>query len=123
MSVMPDLAIESFQRMIRLSPMDALINLARCGISFAHFQASRYDDGFEIAKTLVQMAPSAHSSGAYIVNAIALGRTPEATAAAARLLKRQPAFRVPFARNIFPMRTEEIKIKIAAALREAGVPD
>lgn len=33
-----------------------------------------------------------------------LRRTPEATAEAARLLKSEPAFRVPFAREIFPMR-------------------
>ncbi|MGH6715546.1 MAG: adenylate/guanylate cyclase domain-containing protein, partial [Bradyrhizobium sp.] len=123
MSVMPNPAIESFQRMVRLSPLDPLINLARCGICFAHFQASRYEEGFEMAKTLIQMEPSAHSAGAYIVNAIALGHIPEATAAAARLLEREPAFRVPFARDIFPMRTDEIKAKVAAALREAGVPD
>ena len=123
MSVIPDLAIESFQRMMRLSPLDPLINIARCGISLAHFQASRYEEGFEIAKALVDMKPNAHSSGAYIINAIALGRTPEATAEAARLLKSEPALRVPFAHDIFPMRTEEMKAKVATALRKAGVPD
>ena len=123
MSVIPDLAIESFQRMMRLSPLDPLINLARCGISLAHFQASRYEEGFEIAKALVDMKPNAHSSGAYIINAIALGRTPEATAEAARLLKSEPALRVPFAHDIFPMRTEEMNAKVATALRKAGVPD
>ena len=89
----------------------------------AHFQASRYEEGFEIAKALVDIGPSAHSSSAYIINAIALGRKPEATAVAARLLKSEPAFRVPFARDIFPMRTEEMKAKVATALREAGVPN
>ena len=108
---------------MRLSPLDPLINLARCGISLAHFQASRYEEGFEIAKALVDMKPNAHSSGAYIINAIALGLTPEATGEAARLLKSEPALRVPFVYDIFPMRTEEMKAKVATALRKAGVPD
>ena len=54
MSVIPDLAIESFQRMMRLTPWHPLINLARCGISLADFQASRYEERFEIASGSVQ---------------------------------------------------------------------
>jgi adenylate cyclase len=123
MCVSPNLAIDSFQRMMRLSPLDPLINVARCGIAFACFQASRHEEGFEIVKKLVQGAPRAHSSGAFIINAISLGRVREASEAAVRLLKIEPAFRVAIARDIFPMRTAEMQDKIANALRDAGVPD
>jgi adenylate cyclase len=123
MCVQPDLAIESFQRMMRLSPLDPLTNLARCGIAFACFQASRYEEGFEIAKTLVQMSPNAHSSGAFIVNAVSSGRVREAADEAVRLLEIEPAFRVSVGSDIFPMRSVEMQNKIAEALRKAGVPD
>jgi TolB-like protein/class 3 adenylate cyclase len=123
MCVQPDLAIESFQRTIRLSPLDPLTSLARCGIAFGCFQASRYEEGFEITKALAQMAPSAHSSGAFIINAVSSGRVREAAHAAARLLEIVPAFRVSVGSDIFPMRSAEMQNKIAEALRAAGVPD
>jgi adenylate cyclase len=121
MCVLPDLATESFKRMMRLSPLDPLTDVARIGIAFACFQASRYEEGLEIARTLGD--PSAHSSGAFILNAVGLGRRQEAADTVAKLLKKEPTFRVSVASYIFPMRTTEMRDKIASALREAGVPD
>jgi tetratricopeptide (TPR) repeat protein len=124
MCVQPDRAIESFQTMMRLSPLDPLGGVAKCGIAFACFQASRYEEKLGIANKLVQTgAPNAHSFCAYIINAVSLGRPREAADVAARLQKDEPGFRVALASVIFPMRSADMQNKIAKALRDAGVPD
>jgi tetratricopeptide (TPR) repeat protein len=47
-------AIESFDRMIRLSPLDPLRVPAWIGCSFALFGLGRYEDGFVSAKKAIQ---------------------------------------------------------------------
>ena len=56
MSDLPERAIESFQQMTRLSPLDPLIVGALYGSAFAYFLASRYEEGLEAATRAVQMA-------------------------------------------------------------------
>ena len=116
-------SIESFDRMIRLSPLDPLRVRAWNGIAFAFFSLSRYEEGFVSANKAIQFLTEAHSMGAYIVNAVRTGRTLEAREAATRLLKLQPDFRASHAQKAFPVRSQEIQDRIAAALREAGLPD
>ena len=69
----------------------------------------------------IQIAPDAHSLGAYIANAVRAGRHTEAQEAAARLVGLQPYFRASHAQQAFPIRGTGIGI--AEALREAGIPD
>jgi TolB-like protein/class 3 adenylate cyclase len=116
-------SIESFDRMIRLSPLDPLRVRAWNGIAFALFSLSRYEEGFVSANKAIQFLTEAHSMGAYIVNAVRTGHTLEAREAAARLLKLQPDFRASHARKAFPIRSQGTQDRIAAALREAGLPD
>jgi tetratricopeptide (TPR) repeat protein len=116
-------AIESFDQMIRLSPLDRLRVSAWIGISFAHFYLRNYEDGWASAMRSVQVVKDAHTLGAYIVNAIRAGRTGEAKEAAAQLLKLQPDFRASHSAEAFPTRILEIRERIIAALREAGVPE
>ncbi len=116
-------AIESFERMIRLSPLDQLRSSAWNGSSFALFQLGRYQEGCETAMKSIQMMANAHTLGAYIVNAISAGRTADAEQAAGQLLKRQPGFRVLHAQEAFPVRSAAERDRIAAALRQAGLPD
>jgi TolB-like protein/class 3 adenylate cyclase/tetratricopeptide (TPR) repeat protein len=116
-------SIESFDRMIRLSPLDPLRVRAWNGIAFALFSLSRYEEGFVSANKAIQFLTEAHSMGAYIVNAVRAGHTLEAREAAARLLKFQPDFRASHAQKAFPIRSQETQDRIAAALREAGLPD
>jgi TolB-like protein/class 3 adenylate cyclase len=116
-------ALESFDRMIRLSPLDPLRLGAWNGSAFALFCLGRYEDGCAVAMNAIQIVKDAHTLGAYIVNAIKAGRTGEARQAAAQLLELHPDFRAPHAAEAFPVRIPEIRERIIAALREAGVPE
>jgi tetratricopeptide (TPR) repeat protein len=115
-------AIESFDRMIRLSPLDPLRVSAWNGSSFAFFCLGRYEDGCVSAAKSIQVVADAHTLGAYIVNAIRAGRAAEAQQAAARLLRSQPDFRAAHADEAFPTRSSDIRNQMIAALREAGLP-
>jgi adenylate cyclase len=97
-------AIESFDRMIRLSPLDRLRISAWNGSSFALFCLGRYEDGCATAMKSIQVGKDAHTLGAYIVNAMRAGRASEAKEAVAQLLKLQPDFRASHAQEAFPIR-------------------
>src|SRR5260370_11832443 len=83
-------AIESFDRMIRLSPLDQLRILAWNGSSFALFSLGRYEDGCATALKSMQVVKDAHTLGAYIVNAMGAGRTAEAGEAVSQTLTLPP---------------------------------
>jgi adenylate cyclase len=116
-------AIESFDRMVRLSPLDPLRVRAWGGSSFALFALGRYEEGFVSGKKAIQFLTDAQSMGAYIVNAVRAGHAIEAREAVARLVKSHPDFRASHAQQAFPMRSQEAKDRITAALKDAGVPD
>ena len=115
-------SIESFDRMIRLSPLDPLRVGAWNGSSFAFFMLGRYEDGCASAMKSVQVAANFHTLGAYIVNAIPAGRAIEAQQAAARLLRSRPDLRATHAEEAFPTRSSELRDQTIAALRKAGLP-
>ena len=115
-------AIESFDRMIRLSPLDPLRVGAWNGSSFAFFCLGRYEDGCASAAKSIQVAAHTHTLGAYIVNAIRAGRVDEARQAVARLLQSHPEFRATHAVEAFPVRSVDLRNQVIAALREAGLP-
>jgi TolB-like protein/tetratricopeptide (TPR) repeat protein len=116
-------AIESFERMLRLSPLDPLRIRAWNGISFAFFNLGRYEEGFESGKKAIQYVTEAQSMGAYIVNAVRAGHIIEARDAVAQLLQVQPDFRASHSQKAFPMRSEKGRDRITAALIDAGLPD
>jgi TolB-like protein/class 3 adenylate cyclase/tetratricopeptide (TPR) repeat protein len=116
-------AIESFERMLRLSPLDPLRIRAWNGISFAFFNLGRYEEGFESGKKAIQYVTEAQSMGAYIVNAVRAGHIIEARDAVAQLLQVQPDFRASHSQKAFPMRSEKGRDRITAALIEAGLPE
>jgi TolB-like protein/class 3 adenylate cyclase len=116
-------AIESFDRMVRLSPLDPLRIGAWNGSSFALFCLGRYEDGCASAMKCFQFTDDVHVLGAYIINAVRAGSAAEAREAVGRLLKLQPDFRVLNAQEAYPIRLPELRDRIAEALREAGIPD
>jgi adenylate cyclase len=122
MNANPDRAIQSFDRMLRLSPLDPLRTLAWCGTAFAHMFLNQYTAGCEQASKAIQVAANAHSLGAFIVNAMAGGRQSEARDAAQWLLRVQPKFRAVNARSTFPIRSDEWQQKIIQSLIDAGIP-
>jgi TolB-like protein/class 3 adenylate cyclase/Tfp pilus assembly protein PilF len=116
-------AIESFERMIRLSPLDQLRISAWNGTSFAFFSLGRFEDGCASAMKSIQVFKDAHSLGAYVVNAVRAGHAAKASEAVAQMLKLQPDFRASHAAEAFPVRSSELRDQMSAAFREAGLPD
>jgi adenylate cyclase len=116
-------AIESFERMVRLSPLDPLRISAWNGSSHAYFRLGRHDEGCQAAMKSMQFDANAHSLATFAINAVRAGRKEEANKAIGRLLKLQPGFRTSHVSEAFPVRWPERQVEIAAALRDAGLPD
>ena len=116
-------AIESFERMIRLSPLDPLRLSAWNGSSHAFFRLSRHEEGCAAAMKSMQFDANAHSLLTFAINAVRAGRKEEANKAIGRVLKLQPGFRTAYVGLAFPVRYPERQADIAAALRDAGLPD
>jgi TolB-like protein/Tfp pilus assembly protein PilF len=115
-------AVESFERMIRLSPLDPLRVGAWNGSSFASFHLGRYDEGCASAIKSIQFFTDVHTLGAFVVNSVGAGRIVEAREAVARILKLEPDFRASHVHEAFPIRSSDERDRIASALREAGLP-
>ena len=116
-------AIESFDRMVRLSPFDPQRITAWLGISWALFSLKRFEEGCASAAKALQFTADANTLDAYIANSVCAGRAAEARQAAGRLLKLQPDFRASLAREAVPTRSPEVRERMAAAFRTAGLPD
>ncbi len=116
-------AIESFEKLQRLNPLDPVTPFSLSGIAFAHFFRGRYDEGRRIAKDIMQVLPHHQSFGAYIVNCVALGDISEANKAATQLLKSDPNFSVSRAAEVFVIQSPEMRRKFDDALRAVGVPE
>ena len=116
-------AIESFDHMIRLSPLDPLRVSAWIGMAHAYFWLERYEEGCKVARRSLRFNSNAHSLGAFIINAIRAGDAGEARKAIARLLRVHPGFRTSHVSEAFPVRDAALRDKIGAALRDAGLPE
>ncbi|MBR0825208.1 winged helix-turn-helix domain-containing protein [Bradyrhizobium manausense] len=116
-------AIESFERMIRLSPFDPLRASTWLGISFAHFHQGRFEEGCVSAAKVLQFNADANMLEAYIANSVGAGHVAEAREAAARLLKLQPDYHASHGREAVPFRSIEVRERITASLRAAGLPE
>jgi adenylate cyclase len=119
----PAPSVESFEKMLRLSPLDPLKIGAWCGMSWALFMLERYEEGRAVALKAMQQGADAHSLSALAANAIGGGHGTEAQQAVARILRFNPDFGSAQAREAFPVRLPEARERIVATLREAGLPD
>jgi TolB-like protein/class 3 adenylate cyclase/Tfp pilus assembly protein PilF len=116
-------AIESFDRMIRLSPFDPLRATAWMGISWALFFLERFEDGCTLAAKVLQFTADTNMLETYIANSVRAGHVAEAREAAARLLKLQSDYHASQGREAVPFRSPEVRERIVAAFRSAGLPD
>jgi adenylate cyclase len=119
----PERAIESFDRMVRISPLDPVRRGVWYGTACAHNALRRYDEGCASATRAIQDYPDTHSLGAFIMNAVPAGRIAEARDALDQLLRLRPNFRASHVREIFHTRDAEWAGRIAAAFREVGLPE
>lgn len=116
-------AIESFDRAIRLNPLDPMRIRAWTGTSFALFHMRRYEEGAAAAERTIQYVADAHTLSAYAVNTLRAGRPSAAEDAVKRLLQVHPDFRASHVQKLFPIRVPEERRRLTDTLREAGLPD
>jgi adenylate cyclase len=119
----PERGIESFERMMRLSPLDPLKPFFVTGIAHCRWFQGRFEEGRELAREAIQLRPHLQPFASYIVSSVALGDLVGAREAARRLLDFDPSFRVSRAAEIFLIRSPEYREKWLSALRTADLPE
>ncbi len=117
---LPEEAIRSFERAIRMSPVDPRLYGTLTGIGQALIELRRFDEAIVVLKKALRQNPS--NSGTYrcLASAFAhLGRDAEAPAAAARVLEIDPAFTI----SALIARVPKNSKLFIEGLRKAGLPE
>ncbi len=120
----PDLAIEHFNRAMRLSPFDPFTFLAHGGLAHAHFFAGRCDEALLWAQKAIQGRPS-WLAGLRIVAAAAglSGRLEDAQQALASSREIDPGASLSRIRRVRLFRRPEDLARLEDGLRRAGLPE
>ena len=118
---LPEEAVRSFERAIRLSPVDPRLHLAIGGIGSALIELGRFDEAIVAAKKALRQNPFFSPVHRCLASAFAhLGRDAEAREAAARLLELDPAFTI----SAWIARGGQTNSKLLIeGLRKAGLPE
>jgi adenylate cyclase len=91
----PEEAIQSFERAIRMSPVDPLLHRSFTGIGYAFTELRCFDEAIVAGKKAQRQNPFFAPAYRCLASAFAhLGRDAEAREAAARLLERDPKFTI-----------------------------
>jgi adenylate cyclase len=118
---LPEEAIRSFERAMRMSPVDPRLHLLYVGMAQAFIELRRFDEAIAAGKKALRLNPSFPPTHRHLASAFAhLGRVAEAREAAARMLEVDPAFTVSawIARG----GTSNMKLLIEG-YRKAGLPE
>ncbi len=119
---LPEEAIRSFERAIRMSPVDPMLHQTLSGMGYAFIELGRFDEAIVAGKRALRQNPSLLGV-AYrcLASAFALlGRDAQAREAAARLLEVDPAFTI--SARMGRVRRSHVKLLIEG-LRKAGLPE
>jgi adenylate cyclase len=118
---LPEEAIRSFERAMRMSPVDPLLHRAFVGMGFAFIELRRFDEAIVAGKKAQRHNPSFSAAYRCLASAFAhLGRNAEARDAAARLLEVDPAFTI----SVYIARGGQANSKLLIeGLRKAGLPE
>jgi adenylate cyclase len=117
----PEEAVQSFERAIRMSPIDPLLHRAFAGMGYAFVELSRFDEAIVAGKKALRQNPSYAVAFRCLASAFAhLGRDAEAREAAARLLEVDPTFTI----SSWIARGGQSNAKLTIeGLRKAGLPE
>ena len=118
----PEEAIRSFERAMRMSPVDPQQFTALTGMGFALIELRRFDEAIVVGKKALRQNPSYPGPHRCLASAFAhLGRDAEAREAAAGVLKIDPAFTMSawIARSQV---SKNAKLMIEG-FRKAGLPE
>jgi adenylate cyclase len=118
---LPEEAIRSFERAMRLSPIDPLLHLMFGGMGMALIELRRFEEAIVAGRKGVRQNPSLSPACRCLASAFAhLGRDADAHEAAARLLESDPAFTLA----AFIARGGQSNAKLLIeGLRKAGLPE
>jgi adenylate cyclase len=118
---LPEEALRSFERAMRVSPADPLLHLTFGGMGDALIELRRFDEAIVVGKKALRLSPSFSSAYRRLASAFAhLGRRAEAREAAARLLEFDPAFTI----SAYIARGGQANSKLTIeGLRKAGLPE
>jgi adenylate cyclase len=118
---LPEEAIQSFERAVRMSPVDPGLHLTFVGVGQAFVELGRFDEAIVAGKKALRQNPSYSPAYLCLASAFAhLGRDAEAREAAARLLEVDPAFTI----TSWIARGGQSNSKLVIeGLRKAGLPE
>jgi adenylate cyclase len=120
-AALPEEAIQSFQRAMRMSPVDPLLHRLFFGMGVALIELRRFDEAIVAGKKAQRQNPFYPQIYRCLASAFAhLGRDAEAREAAARLLELDPAFTI----SAWIARGGQSNTKLLIeGLRKAGLPE
>jgi adenylate cyclase len=118
---LPEEAVRSLERAIRMSPVDPLLHVTFAGIGLAFVELGRFDEAIVAGKKGLRLNPSFSPAYRCLASAFAhLGCDAEAREAAARLLEADPAFTI----SAWIARGGQSNSKLLTeGLRKAGLPE
>ena len=117
----PEEAVRSFERAVRMSPVDPWLYDTFAGVGFALIELGRFDEAIAAGKKALRQNPSYAAAYRCLTSAFAhLGRDAEAREAAARVLEVDPSFTI----SGYIARGGQSNAKLLIeGLRKAGLPD
>jgi len=118
---LPGEAVRSFERAMRVSPVDPQLHQSVAGMGLAFIELGRFDEAIVAGKKAQRQNPSFSPGYRCLVSAFAhLGRDAEAREAAAHLLEVDPAFTI----SALIARGGQANSKLLIeGLRKAGLPE
>jgi TolB-like protein len=118
---LPEEAVRSIERAIRLSPVDPRLHLVLIGMGQALIELRRFDEAIVAGKKAQRQNPLYSPAYRCLASAFAhLGRDAEAHEAAARVLETDPAFTI----SVWIARGGQSNAKLLIeGLRKAGLPE
>jgi adenylate cyclase len=118
---LPEEAVRSFERAMRVSPVDPYLVHSLTGIGYAFIELRRFDEAIAMGKKALRQNPSYPAAYRNLASAFAhLGRDAEAREAAARVLEVDPSFTI----SAWIARGGQSNAKLTIeGLRKAGLPE
>ena len=118
---LPEEAVQSFERAMRMSPVDPLIHRSLTGMGQAFIELGRFDEAIVAGKKALRQNRSYSPAYRCLASAfVHLGRDAEAREAAARVLELDPAFTI----SEYIARGGQSNAKLLIeGLRKAGLPE
>ncbi|MFB9269227.1 adenylate/guanylate cyclase domain-containing protein [Bradyrhizobium erythrophlei] len=118
---LPQEAVQSFERAIRMNPIDPLLHPSFVGMGIALIELRRFDEAIVAGKKAQRQKSSYWPAYCGLASAFAhIGREAEAREAVARLLEFDPAFTI----SAFIARGGQSNAKLLIeGLRKAGLPE